>query len=113
MNRRHFAQLSMAGLILGHPFKHVWALSASTQPPSMTTLKSKDGMILKLYDKQHPTADQDQSQYILTFDVFKNKQPLDEKIYELYDQHGRLHHMFMSPINHGQLQAVFNLRTHA
>ena len=114
MNRRDFnttAFLGMIGLTTG---QSVLAQSLSeSRADNYSMLRSQDGMLLKLYNKQFATADKDQDQFILTFDVFKQRDLLTERIYELVDEHGNKHAIFMTPVNHNQLQAVFNHRTHA
>jgi len=74
------------------------------------TIKSNEGLVLKLNQKVHPTQNQDRKQFILTFDVKRTNAPLVEKIYDLKLANGESQSVFMSPVNDKQLQAVFNHR---
>ncbi len=114
MNRRKFNTTAFIGLFGLNTSPALLAQSLNEiNHGTHTQLRDREGMLLKLYQKQYATKDKDQAQYILTFDVFKQNKTLTERIYQLVDERGRKHDIFMTPINHNQLQAVFNHRTYA
>ena len=114
MNRRKFNSATFIGLFGLTTCQSTLAQSLITErQESFTTLKDAKGLLLKLYKKQFATKDLDQAQYILTFDVFNHESDLEEKIYQLTDDQGKKHDIFMTPVNQNQLQAVFNHRTYA
>ena len=76
-------------------------------------MQSSDGLKMRLSKHELATANLDSKQFILTFDVDNPGEQLSEKIYQLTDHHGQRHQIYMKPVNHNQLQAEFNWRTHA
>ena len=114
MNRRQFNSTAFIGMFGLSTYHTVLAQSlTANRQQNYGPLKDSTGMLLKLYKKQFATPSLDQAQYILTFDVFNQKTDLTEKIYQLTDDQGKKHEIFMSPVNNHQLQAVFNHRTYA
>lgn len=118
MNRRIFAKTVIGGLgasVLSVPV----VASTSLKSSSLNTfeaghsMQTADGLKMTLSGHQLPTKDKDQKQFVLTFDVHNADSQLQEKIYQLTDHKGSKHEIFMSPVDNNQLQAVFNLRTHA
>ncbi len=119
MNRRKFTQSVMGTLGVSmiasqalaskaiEPFKFEYKFKQGQQ------MLSDEGLKMTLVDYQLPTQNKDQKQFVLTFDVNNSNGNLNEKIYHLTDHKGKKHQMYMTPIKQNQLQAVFNLRTHA
>ena len=75
---------------------------------NITTL---DGLSLTLSKHEQATANKDDKQFILTYDVDRYVE--GEKIYDVKSQTGEIHQVFMAAINDNQLQAVFNWRLNA
>jgi len=117
MNRRHFAKSVVGGL--GMSMLATQTIKATTMQQTSHNfkagqhMKSNDGLKMTLSNHKQPTKNQDSKQFILTFDVHNNSAPLVEKIYDLTDNHGIHHQIYMTPVANNQLQAVFNWRTHA
>ncbi len=116
MNRRNFNQTSILGLLSLSGSTSLLAKTASATQKNhdhLSMLKSHDGLVLSLADKQFATRDQDHKQFILTFDVLAGITKSEESIYQLIDANNKAIQLFMKPVNSNQLQAVFNQRTHA
>ncbi len=114
MNRRIFNTSTVFGILGVLSSQSIFSGTLTeNNTEKLTSLRDINGMILKLYKKQYATKDKDHSQYILTFDVFNQKSALTEGIYQLFDNNGKKHEIFMSPVNNQQLQAIFNHRTYA
>jgi hypothetical protein len=115
MKRRKFAQSVLATLSLscipaGLSLAAQSSLKALRINESIITV---DGLKLALNQQVHPTNNQDEKQFILTYDVENNHAELEEKIHEFKLANGEVHQMYMTPINNNQLQAVFNWRLNA
>ncbi len=118
MNRRKFAKTVVGGV--GATIFSGQAMALSTAPKSEPavfeaghSMQTNDGLKMTLSGHQLPTKDRDQKQFVLTFDVHNADTALQEKIYQLTDHKGIKHEIFMTPVDNNQLQAVYNLRTHA
>jgi len=115
MNRRIFAKTVLGGMGASLLATHTVAASKSIQNQAFEKgllMQTEDGIKMTLVEHQHPTANQDRKQFVLTFDVQNNSSPLEEKVYQLKDHKGKKHQIYMSPIERNRLQAVFNWRTH-
>lgn len=120
MKRRKFAQSIAVGLGLGSlPMGASMSASIALSQPVAeelqlnASIKTLEGLKLKLKQKIHPTKNKDNKQYILTYDVVSKEgeqQTLDEKIYHLSLSNGQTQMVYMTPVNETQLQAVFNRR---
>lgn len=118
MNRRIFAKSVIGGLgasILSAPVMAggMTSKQSTSSFEAGHSMQSADGLKMTLSGHHLPTKDRDQKQFVLTFDVHNSDSHLQEKIYQLTDHIGIKHEIFMTPIDNNQLQAVYNLRTHA
>ncbi|MCB1584353.1 MAG: hypothetical protein R3E90_11875 [Marinicella sp.] len=116
MNRRNFNKKSLLGVLglsASAPILAEAIKSPEKNVDHLLKLKGKDGLVLHLRDKQFATKNQDNKQYILTYDVLAGDVMTEEMIYDLIDNRGKKVQLFMKPVGDGQLQAVFNQRTHA
>ena len=116
MNRRDFAKKTLGALGLSMlPLSQV--ISSTAEPLSQchlgNTLNTSCGMQLTLVDQQWATASQDSKQFILTFATPCKNAALANKIYDVEDQNGLAHQIYMTPVAEDRLQAVFNWRTSA
>lgn len=118
MNRRKFAQsiasvLGVSTLPISSTLANEMSLSKTEKflrdNKQMTT---QDGLVLTLQKHEFTTANKDEKQFIMTYDV-ENNTVADEKIYDVKSETGEKHQIFMSAINDHQLQAVFNWRLNA
>ena len=115
MKRRNFAKSVIAAVgVSSLPLGVSLAIEPSVKAlQTAKTLKSNEGLVLKLNQQEHPTLNKDRKQFILTYDVEGISSPLQEKIYELKFSNGENQSVFMTPVNEKQLQAVFNHRLNA
>ncbi|WP_223787870.1 DUF6916 family protein [Marinicella meishanensis] len=117
MNRRHFAKSVMGGLglsVLAGTAAQATAANHTKQAfEAGHEMRSAEGLNMTLHSHELPTRGRDRQQFILTFEVHNNTQPLAEKIYQLTDHRGQKHLLYMTPVDQQRLQAVFNWRTHA
>ncbi|WP_395376852.1 DUF6916 family protein [Marinicella sp. W31] len=117
MNRRDFAKKTLGALGLSIlPLSQVISAEPGTLSESCHlggSLLSSCGMQLKLIDQQWATQNQDDKQFILTFSAPHQNTESAARIYDVKDQHGRSHQVFMTPVADNRLQAVFNWRTSA
>ncbi len=115
MNRRIFAK-SIMGAVGVSMLAGPTLATTKTSPVTFEAghqMTSNDGIKMTLSGHSLPTSDNDQKQFVLTFEVNNPNGSLDEKTYHLTDHNGQKHQMFMTPIDQNQLQAVFNWRTNA
>ncbi len=116
MNRRKFAKTVMGtagvSMFVGGAVSAA-TISNQAKFEAGHQMRSVDGLKMTLSGHQLPTQNKDQQQFVLTFDVDNPGEQLKEKIYHLTDHNGKKHDIFMSPVDHNQLQAVFNWRVHA
>ncbi len=116
MNRRNFNKnslLSILGLSASAPCLSQVLKEPEQNVDYLQQLKSQNGLILQLTDKKFATINKDSKQFILTYDVLAGSIETEEKIYHLINNKGKQIQLFMKPLASGQLQAVFNQRTHA
>lgn len=115
MNRRKFAQTVCGTIGVSTIAPTIFAKTDSRSHRFQPGLKmqSSEGLHLQLIKHSKPLANQDNKQFILTFKVKQANQALHEKIYDLIDEHGKKHQIYLKPISQNQLQAEFNWRTHA
>jgi len=118
MNRRIFAKTVIG--TMGASLVVTGALASNNNSSATQTkfeaghqMTTDDGLKMTLSQYELPTADKDNKQFTLTFDVENPSDQLVEKIYHLTDHKGIKHQIYMKPIDHKQLLAEFNWRTHA
>jgi len=118
MNRRKFAQSIVSALgVSTLPLSTSIAKELSLSKTEIffrnnNLITTEEGLSLSLNKHEYITADKDEKQFILTYDV-KNGIVNGEKIYDVKSKTGEKHQIFMSAINDNQLQAVFNWRLNA
>jgi len=116
MNRRDFAKKTLGALGLSMlPLSQAISKTADAESPCHlgNTLKTSCGMQLTLVDQQWATASQDHKQFILTFAAPCDNASLATKIYDVKDQRGRAHQIYMTPVAEARLQAGINWRPRA
>ena len=115
MKRRKFTQSVLAALSLSSIPAGLSLATQSTVNVLQTneSITTVDGLKLTLNQQVYPTNNQDEKQFILTYDVENTNAALKEKIYEFKVTDGETHQMYMTPVNRSQLQAIFNWRLNA